>query len=118
MTLSILSERRVYQPYGLCGGRNGECGKNVLKRVDGRLINLGGKCSVPMEPGVSCIKNCIINIRMIYFDQDTFILLTPGGGGYGKIDDDKQENNNEKNEFQSFIERGSLFDYRLAQEGV
>jgi N-methylhydantoinase B/oxoprolinase/acetone carboxylase alpha subunit len=46
-----------------------------------------------------------------------FILHTPGGGGYGKVDDE-HENNSEQTEFQSFIERGSLFDYRLAQEGV
>jgi len=46
-----------------------------------------------------------------------FILLTPVGGGYGKVDDE-QENKSEQGGFQSFIERGSLFDYRLAQEGV
>jgi 5-oxoprolinase (ATP-hydrolysing) len=56
LTLSILTERRVHQPYGLCGGENGQCGKNLLKLADGRLINLGGKCSVPMNPGVSIIK--------------------------------------------------------------
>ncbi len=44
-----------------------------------------------------------------------FILLTPGGGGYGKADDE-QENISEQTGFTSFIERGSLFDYRLAQE--
>ncbi|CAF0933153.1 unnamed protein product [Rotaria sordida] len=99
MTLSVLTERRVYQPYGLNGGENGQCGKNLLKRVDGRIINLGGKCSVPMEPG------------------DTFILLTPGGGGYGQVND-KEEKNSEETQFQTYIERGSLFDYRLAQEGV
>ncbi|CAF1236260.1 unnamed protein product [Adineta steineri] len=99
ITLSILTERRVHQPYGLCGGGNGQSGKNLLKRVDGRLVNLGGKCSVPMKPG------------------DIFILLTPGGGGYGKEDDDHEHKSDEA-EFRSFIERGSLFDYRLAQEGV
>jgi len=46
-----------------------------------------------------------------------FILLTPGGGGYGEVDG-KQETNSEQTGFQSFIERGSLFDYRLTQEGV
>jgi 5-oxoprolinase (ATP-hydrolysing) len=56
MTLSILTERRVHQPYGLSGGENGQCGKNVLKLADGRMVNLGGKCSVPMQPGVSCMK--------------------------------------------------------------
>ncbi|CAM2705572.1 unnamed protein product [Rotaria socialis] len=98
MTLSILTERRVYQPYGLCGGENGQCGKNLLKRVDGRVINLGGKSSVPMKPG------------------DTFILLTPGGGGYGKVHEE-QENPSERTEFQTFTEHGSLFDYKLTQEG-
>ncbi len=53
MTLSILTERRVHQPYGLCGGENGQCGKKLLKRLNGRLVNLGGKSSVPMGPGVS-----------------------------------------------------------------
>jgi len=56
LTLSILSERRVHRPYGLCGGENGQCGKNLLKRVDGRSVNLGGKCSVPMQPGVSSVE--------------------------------------------------------------
>ncbi len=54
---------------------------------------------------------------MFCFCQDIFILLTPGGGGYGKVDDE-QENNSEQTEFRSFIERGSLFDYKLTQEGV
>ena len=56
MILSMLTERRVNQPYGLCGGNNGQCGKNLLKRADGRLVNLGGKCSVPMQPGVSSVN--------------------------------------------------------------
>jgi hypothetical protein len=32
--------------------------------------------------------------------------------------DDKEENKSEQTEYQSFTERGSLFDYKLAQEGV
>jgi hypothetical protein len=44
--------------------------------------------------------------------------LTPGGGGYGKAGDKTQENKSESDEFQPFVERGSLFDYRLTQEGV
>ncbi len=46
-----------------------------------------------------------------------FILLTPGGGGYGKVDD-KEEYKDEPTEFQPFTERVSLFDYKLTQEGV
>ena len=56
MTLSILTERRVHRPYGLAGGESGQNGKNLLKRLDGRVVNLGGKCSVQMQPGVSSMK--------------------------------------------------------------
>jgi hypothetical protein len=34
-------------------------------KKNGRVLNLGGKCSVPVEPG------------------DLFRLQTPGGGGWG-----------------------------------
>ena len=34
---------------------------------DGRTLNLGGKCSVPVQQG------------------DMFRLQTPGGGGYGPV---------------------------------
>lgn len=62
MTLSILTERRVHRPYGLRGGENGQCGKNLLKRADGRWVNLGGKSSIPMQPGVSNMKmECKVN---------------------------------------------------------
>ncbi|XP_065520206.1 5-oxoprolinase [Lathamus discolor] len=48
-----LSERRVLRPYGLRGGSPGAPGLNLLLRRDGRTINLGGKSSVSVEPGVS-----------------------------------------------------------------
>lgn len=49
--VSILSERRVYRPYGMAGGSAAKCGVNLWKRkvvthdgkVDNRTINLGGK---------------------------------------------------------------------------
>lgn len=86
VTLSVLTERRVLQPYGLKGiffvvGHNiiigdigtvsvvviavagGECGArglNLLIRNDGRTINLGPKTAVPVLPGVSCIIKCFV----------------------------------------------------------
>uniref|UniRef100_A0A674GAY9 5-oxoprolinase, ATP-hydrolysing n=1 Tax=Taeniopygia guttata TaxID=59729 RepID=A0A674GAY9_TAEGU len=51
--LSVLSERRATRPYGMAGGLPGAPGLNLLLRRDGRLINLGGKSSVSVEPGVS-----------------------------------------------------------------
>ncbi|XP_053980363.1 5-oxoprolinase [Hylaeus volcanicus] len=97
MTLSVLTERRVHSPPGLAGGSAGQCGRNTLRRADGRKINLGPKTAVPVYPG------------------DTFILETPGGGGYGPpgVKVPLAQRNP-----QGFIERGSVFEYRKAQESV
>eukprot|EP00050_Salpingoeca_kvevrii_P016203 m.53371 g.53371 ORF g.53371 m.53371 type:complete len:1267 (+) comp6761_c0_seq2:127-3927(+) len=67
LTLSVLSERRAFQPYGLDGGEPGARGANFLFRDD-RQINLGGKATIDVLPG------------------DVFQLLTPGGGGYGEFE--------------------------------
>jgi len=74
MTVSILSERRVYHPYGLHEGHDAQCGLNLwirhVKDANGnsisRVINLGGKNTARMLAG------------------DRMIVNTPGGGGYGK----------------------------------
>ena len=42
----------ISQPYGLMGGEPGARGLNLLIRKDGRTVNLGGKTSVPVYPGV------------------------------------------------------------------
>ena len=91
LQVSILSERRVYHPYGLNGGSDGACGLNLWvrkvektdwerslrgihggeeeageKEYEEREINLGAKNSAAMEAG------------------DRIIICTPGGGGWGK----------------------------------
>lgn len=64
---SILSERRVFRPYGLKGGGAGACGRNVwIKKETGREVSLGGKNTVDMAAG------------------DRLRILTPGGGAWGK----------------------------------
>lgn len=65
MTVSILSERRVYAPKGLMGGKDGARGQNFLIRKDGRRVYLGGKNTVDVQPG------------------EILQILTPGGGGWG-----------------------------------
>ncbi|EFJ05544.1 hypothetical protein SELMODRAFT_136983 [Selaginella moellendorffii] len=65
VTVSVLSERRVHAPRGLCGGGNGARGVNLVLRKDGRCVNLGGKNTVRVEAG------------------EVLRILTPGGGGYG-----------------------------------
>ncbi|KAK4805809.1 hypothetical protein QYF61_000415 [Mycteria americana] len=101
LVLSVLSERRAVRPYGLRGGSPGAPGLNLLLRRDGRTINLGAKTSVPVEPG------------------DVFRLQTPGGGGFGSPGDGGDpEAAAEPPASRSFAERGSLFEYRRAQEAV
>ncbi|CEG37397.1 5-oxoprolinase [Plasmopara halstedii] len=67
MTVSILSERRAFQPYGLEGGGPGARGINLLQRCGGRIVNLGGKNTVDVQPG------------------EILTLYTPGGGGFGAV---------------------------------
>ncbi|MBC8209164.1 MAG: hydantoinase B/oxoprolinase family protein [Desulfobulbaceae bacterium] len=66
LNFSILSERRVHQPYGLEGGKDGACGRNTLIRNNGKSFKLSGKESLHLKPG------------------DIFRIETPGGGGFGK----------------------------------
>ncbi len=66
LNMAILSERRVYAPYGLDGGAPGKRGKNIFIHKDGRKLYLGAKNEILAQPG------------------DRFRILTPGGGGFGK----------------------------------
>jgi 5-oxoprolinase (ATP-hydrolysing) len=76
LRFSILSERRVFHPYGMEGGEPGEVGKNVVwkRNEEGMLeeMSLGGKAVVTLDAGE------IIQIN------------TPGGGGWGIPEEDKQ----------------------------
>uniref|UniRef100_A0A914HY80 5-oxoprolinase n=1 Tax=Globodera rostochiensis TaxID=31243 RepID=A0A914HY80_GLORO len=65
--LSLLTERRVFAPYGLNGGEPAKRGKNTLCRRRGETrVNLGAKNSAQVEAG------------------DVLELETPGGGGFGE----------------------------------
>ncbi len=68
LNAAILSERRVYAPYGLDGGEPGTCGRNLFLRKDGTTLSLGGKNEIHAEAG------------------ERFRIETPGGGGYGTPD--------------------------------
>ncbi|QIW98729.1 hypothetical protein AMS68_004247 [Peltaster fructicola] len=103
--VSILSERRVYHPYGLEGGEDAECGLNYWVRkvpkvkgsdadaktngekaeaktnghsddksddiTEWQYINMGAKNTASMQPG------------------ERIIVMTPGGGGWGKVGQEK-----------------------------
>ncbi|KAL2435301.1 5-oxoprolinase [Exophiala dermatitidis] len=68
---SILSERRVYRPYGLEGGEPAQPGLNIWVTKneatgEERRVNMGGKNTVKMKRG------------------DRIVVNTPGGGAWGK----------------------------------
>ncbi|WP_287600747.1 hydantoinase B/oxoprolinase family protein [Thiothrix sp.] len=65
MTVSIVSGHRKVAPYGMAGGRNGQCGVNRVLRADGYLQTLEGIAQVEVSTG------------------DVLTIATPGGGGFG-----------------------------------
>lgn len=67
LTVTILSERRVFAPYGLHGGEPGAKGRNLLLKKDGTETDLGGKNQFQAVP------------------SDRIRILTPGGGAYGEM---------------------------------
>lgn len=67
--VSILSERRVFAPYGMAGGSPGEKGLNLWRKATGATVSLGHRCVLSVDAG------------------DSIIIETPGGGGYGKETD-------------------------------
>jgi N-methylhydantoinase B len=64
--MSLLADRRKRAPYGLHGGEDGERGRALLIRRDGKREELTSKGSWQLEPG------------------DRVRIETPGGGGWGK----------------------------------
>ncbi|NPA94699.1 MAG: hydantoinase B/oxoprolinase family protein [Thermodesulfobacteria bacterium] len=68
-TVSLLTERRVFAPYGLYGGEDGKRGANLLfRKGQGSPERLPGKCVISVEKG-DCLE-----------------IRSPGGGGYGVIE--------------------------------
>jgi 5-oxoprolinase (ATP-hydrolysing) len=70
LTMSILSERRTLSPYGLEGGQDGSCGRNVLVRQDGVVVNMGGRCSGTGK--------CIVNTISLEIRDFANVLLSAG----------------------------------------
>jgi len=67
MTVAILANSRKIAPSGIQGGGDGAVGKAWIERADGSRKELTGADRAEVEAG------------------DTFVLQTPGGGGYGRV---------------------------------
>lgn len=66
-SVTILSERRKTSPYGLFGGEPGKRGENLLIKGKNKIF-LPGKINLQVKKG------------------DRIIIMTPGGGGWGKME--------------------------------
>lgn len=68
-TVSLITERRVSQPWGLAGGEPGAVGENWLLPggVESRAERLPDKCTIQLKSG------------------DVLRMMTPGGGGWGEV---------------------------------
>ncbi len=66
-TVSLITERRISQPWGLAGGEPGAVGENWLLPGgdEARAERLPDKCTIQLKAG------------------DVLRMLTPGGGGWG-----------------------------------
>lgn len=65
--VTVISDRRETEPYGLAGGAPGARGVNTLTS-DGEVTQLAGRFSVEVKSG------------------DVLSIQTPGGGGFGDTD--------------------------------
>lgn len=72
VTVSLITERRVSQPWGLAGGEPGAVGENWLLPGgdESRAERLPDKCTLRLAAG------------------DVLRMLTPGGGGWGRAADE------------------------------
>ncbi|WP_406854459.1 hydantoinase B/oxoprolinase family protein [Alsobacter sp. KACC 23698] len=66
MECAILSSHRKVRPFGMDGGEAGELGRTLVRRLDGRIDELGGCDQTVLEAG------------------EAVTVVTPTGGGFGK----------------------------------
>jgi 5-oxoprolinase (ATP-hydrolysing) len=68
MSCAILSGHRKVRPFGVDGGEPGETGRNLVRRLDGRMDELAGCDETVLEAG------------------EAITVVTPTGGGFGRAD--------------------------------
>ncbi|WP_088348325.1 MULTISPECIES: hydantoinase B/oxoprolinase family protein [Rhodomicrobium] len=65
MECALLSGHRRVRPFGLAGGEPGQLGRNIVRRLDGRMEELKGADQTVLEAG------------------EAITVITPTGGGFG-----------------------------------
>jgi 5-oxoprolinase (ATP-hydrolysing) len=96
MEVSILSERRVFQPYGIAGGGPGQSGKNlwvqkrVIRKKDGLFVAAAAVTDNDSKDDETEIVFRTVNLsgkNTAYVKAgDRLLVCTPGGGAWGAKD--------------------------------
>lgn len=102
--VSILSERRVYHPYGMAGGSDAQCGLNIwVRKVE---VTDYAKSDKKLNGSTNKHEDDVVEDDVVYEERrinlggkntaamkagERIVVMTPGGGGYG----DPQERNAE-----------------------
>jgi len=112
---SILSERRVYRPYGLAGGEDAQCGLNLwvrrvakaswetsLRRLKNGSRRRDAAADKQQAGGAAAEDEDEYEERYINLGAknsapmkagDRIIICTPGGGGWGPVGKEKAHRN-------------------------
>lgn len=56
------------------GGEDGAAGLNLLHRADGRVLNLGAKNSISLQPGVRLQKWAKENLSNVFHSQNKYLI--------------------------------------------
>jgi 5-oxoprolinase (ATP-hydrolysing) len=114
--VSILSERRVYHPYGLAGGEDAECGLNYWVRKVPQVRDSDADAQINGDTGKADGDDTTTNgeesrdkngeeERYINMGAkntasmkpgERIIVMTPGGGGWGPVGKESQSKQDER----------------------
>ncbi|KAG0257018.1 hypothetical protein BG011_004203 [Mortierella polycephala] len=94
MEVSILSERRVFQPYGIAGGGPGQSGKNLwvqkrtVRKKDGVLLAAADAEVYKKEETEIVFRTVNLSGKNTAYVKagDRLMVCTPGGGAWGAKD--------------------------------
>ncbi|KAI0946549.1 hypothetical protein AcW1_009985 [Taiwanofungus camphoratus] len=119
LQVSILSERRTRQPYGIEGGGPGGLGRNTWikqpRKEDGDLPNPDEEKPHPLQP-----RNINIGGKATVWmgKGDRLLIETPGGGAWGALEPENNEDEeSDHSHVKAWAARGSLAERAAKQAG-
>ncbi|KAF9146508.1 hypothetical protein BGX30_014573 [Mortierella sp. GBA39] len=125
MEVSILSERRVFQPYGMAGGGPGASGKNLwvqkrtIRKKDGLLLAEESTSTISKDETETVFRTVNLSGKNTAHVKtgDRLMICTPGGGAWGSKDGGSHPDSSlPVFQQQQIFARGSVNEYQSLQE--